>query len=328
MADHDQLVIDVHLDPDDWATELAEQTRSGLQQKPPTIPPVWFYDDTGSQLFDEITRLDEYYPTRAERAIIEATADDIARRTGVDTLIELGSGTSEKTQLLLDAFTEHGTLRGFVPFDCSEGILRSSAEATAAARPHLDVRPVVGDFHRHLGRLPTEGRRLIAFLGSTVGNLTPSQRSRFYFDVDAALNFGDAFLLGTDLVKDPARLEAAYDDHDGITAAFNLNALSVLNRELDADFDPMSFEHKAHWDDENRWIEMRLVATGAQTVVLRALGDLEVSFEPGEWLRTEISAKFTTDQVVDELWQAGLVVDEQWLDPDGDFALTLAHPYC
>ena len=146
--------------------------------------------------------------------------------------------------------------------------------------------------------------------------------------IGCIFDVGDAFLLGTDLVKDPARLVAAYDDHDGITAAFNLNALSVLNRELDADFDPMSFDHQAYWDDENRWIEMRLVATEAQTVVFRALGDLEGSFEPGEWLRTEISAKFTPDQVVDELWQAGLVVDEQWLDPDGDFALTLAHPYC
>ncbi|MCU0311982.1 MAG: L-histidine N(alpha)-methyltransferase [Acidimicrobiales bacterium] len=326
MPEPGQLVIDVHLDPADWANQLAEQTRAGLRRCPPTIPPVWFYDDAGSVLFDEITRLDEYYPTRAERTILEETAAEIARRTAAETLIELGSGTSEKTQLLLDAFTAHGTLSTFVPFDCSEGVLRSSAEATAGARPGLRVHPVVGDFHRHLGELPTGGRRLIAFLGSTVGNLTPDERTRFYADVEATLTPGDAFLLGTDLVKDPARLESAYDDAAGVTAAFNLNALHVLNRELGADFDPEGFTHRACWDDRNRWIEMRLVATEAQRVVVGGLDDLEVAFAPGEWLRTEISAKFTTQQVTAELDRAGLVVDEQWLDPAGDFALTLAHP--
>ena len=322
------VTIDVHLDPADWASHLAEETRRGLSSRPPWTPPVWFYDDRGSLLFDEITRLPEYYPTRAERSILRARAVEIAERTGADTLVELGSGTSEKTRLLIDGLMRAGDLRRFVPFDVSEAILRAAADEIAADHPGLEVHAVVGDFHRHLGDLPRGGRRLVAFLGGTIGNLDPDQRARFLFDVDAMLDVGDAFLLGTDLVKDRRRLLAAYDDAAGVTAEFNRNALAVMNRELDADFDPGAFDHRSHWDEERSWIEMHLVARTDQVVRVGGLDDLEVRFRAGEHLRTEISAKFTADGVQAELWDAGLVVQEQWTDPAGDFLLTLATPYC
>ncbi|MDQ3293473.1 MAG: ergothioneine biosynthesis protein EgtB [Actinomycetota bacterium] len=322
------VTVDVVLDPADWSSHLAEETRRGLSARPAWTPPVWFYDDAGSVLFDEITRLDEYYPTRAERSILEANAAEIAALSGAETLVELGSGTSEKTRLLLDGLAAAGTLRSFVPFDVSEAVLRSAAEAIAAERPGLAVHAVVGDFTRHLDAIPRRGRRLVAFLGGTIGNFDPDQRVRFLFDVDAMLEHNDAFLLGTDLVKDPARLVAAYDDRAGVTAAFDRNALRVLNRELGADFDPEAFDHVAHWDPDASWIEMRLVARSPQRVRVPALDDLEVRFEAGEWLRTEISAKFTAEGIRDELWEAGLVVQHQWTDPAGDFLVSLATPYC
>jgi dimethylhistidine N-methyltransferase len=321
-------VVDVLLDPDDWAAHLAEETERGLRSPQPWTPPVWFYDEVGSRLFDEITRLPEYYPTRAERSILQARSAGIAAATRADTLVELGSGTSDKTRLLLDALGAGGTLRRFVPFDVSEPTLRSAAGAIAAERPGLEVHAVVGDFHRHLGAVPRGGRRLVAFLGGTIGNLDPAQRRRFLFDVDAMLDPGDAFLLGTDLVKDPDRLVAAYDDAAGVTAEFDRNALRVLDRALGADFDPEAFDHVAHWDAERSWIEMRLVARTPQSVRVPALHDLLLDLDAGDWIRTEISAKFTAEGIREELWQAGLVVQEQWTDPAGDFLLTLAFPYC
>ena len=317
----------VHLDPGALAEQMAVDVRAGLTSTPKTLPPKYFYDARGSELFDEITRLPEYYPTRAERSILEAHAGDIAHLSGAEALVELGSGTSDKTRLLIDGLRAAGTLRRFVPFDVSEAVLREAAEAIAAEHPGLEVHAVVGDFHRHLGAIPRGGRRLVAFLGGTIGNLDPQQRARFLFDVDAMLDPGDSFLLGTDLVKDRARLLAAYDDAAGVTAAFNRNALAVMNRELDADFDPDAFDHRSHWDDEHAWIEMHLVARTPQVVRVAAL-DLEVRFAAGDHLRTEISAKFTPDRLRDELWAAGLVVQEQWTDPEGDFLLTLATPYC
>jgi L-histidine Nalpha-methyltransferase len=303
---------------------MAADVTAGLTSDPKTLPPVWFYDERGSDLFDEITRLPEYYPTRAERSILVARAAEIASITDADTLVELGSGTSEKTRLLLDAIAP----KRFVPFDVSEAVLRDAAAAIAAERAGVDVHVVVGDFHRHLGEVPRTGRRLVAFLGGTIGNLDPAQRGKFLFDVDAMLDHDEWFLLGTDLVKDRARLVAAYDDAAGVTAAFNRNALVVMNRELGADFDPGAFDHVAHWDEERSWIEMRLVARAPQVVRVAGLDDLEVRFEAGEWLRTEISTKFTADGSRAELWNAGLVVEHQWTDDAGDFLLTLARPYC
>jgi L-histidine Nalpha-methyltransferase len=326
MGEPGSITVDVHLDPADWSDHLAEETRRGLRDDPPWIPPVWFYDEAGSKLFDEITRLDEYYPTDAERSILRDHADDIAAVTGAETLIELGSGTSEKTTLLIDALSRAGTLQRFAPFDVSEEVLRSSADTVAATWPSIDVHAVVGDFHQHLDQVPTDGVAVLAFLGSTIGNLDPEQRRVFLGQVRGALDTDDWFLLGTDLVKDPDRLVRAYDDADGVTAAFNLNSLTVMNRELDADFDPGGFTHRSHWDPEGRRIEMHLVASSDQTAHLAGLGGLTVTVRQGDFLRTEISTKFTPQGVADELGAAGLTVDRQWFDDAGDFLVTLARP--
>ncbi|HMF83028.1 MAG TPA: L-histidine N(alpha)-methyltransferase [Acidimicrobiia bacterium] len=311
--------------PDDLTAALRADARAGLTATPKILPPKWFYDEEGCRLFDEITRLPEYYPTRAERAILAVRAGDIAVRTAADTLVELGSGTSEKTRLLLDAFFAHGTLQRFVPFDVSEPTLREAAAAIEVEYPGVDVHAVVGDFERHLDRLPGGGTRVIAFLGGTIGNLDPAARARFFRTIAAGLGAGDAFLLGTDLVKDTSRLEAAYDDDAGVTAAFNRNVLSVLNRELGADFAPHRFEHVARWDRAQEWIEMRLRSSGHQSVRLEKL-DLDVEFAAGEEMRTEISAKFRRERVEVELAAAGLALAAWWTDPAGDFALSLATP--
>lgn len=304
---------------------MERDVRAGLTAPRKSLPPVWFYDERGSILFDEITRLPEYYPTRAEREILRLHAPEIVALAGTSTLVELGSGTSEKTRLLLDAMQAMGLLDRFVPFDVSEEVLTSAA-AEIGETYGCAVHAVVGDFHRHLGHIPTDGDgRLVAFLGSTIGNLDPDQRRRFLADLGGAMTSDDRLLLGTDLVKDPARLVAAYDDAAGVTAAFNRNVLAVLNTELDGDFVPDAFEHVALWDPVNAWIEMRLRATEAQVVTLGALG-LEVGFAPGEELHTEISSKFRVEQVADELAEAGFVVEGTWLDPADDFLLTLARP--
>jgi L-histidine N-alpha-methyltransferase len=313
------ITVDVHLGPSDMQEALRSDARRGLTAAPKELPPKWFYDDRGSQLFDEITRLPEYYPTRAERAILEARAGEIAAATGADTLVELGSGTSTKTRLLLDALAA----RRYVPFDVSEATLRAAAGELAAAYPGLAVHGVVGDFERHLSLVPSGGRRLIAFLGGTIGNLDPAQRAKFLGEVAAGMAPGDSLLLGTDLVKDVGRLVAAYDDAAGVTAEFNRNVLLVLNRELDADLDPRRFEHVARWDAEEEWIEMRLRSVGAQSVAVRALG-LDVDFADGEEMRTEISSKFRRAGVESELAGAGLDLRHWWTDPAGDFALSLA----
>jgi len=316
--------VDVYLSGADLASALAHDVRAGLVAMPKELPPKWFYDDRGSALFDEITRLPEYYPTRAERAILEARSAEIATLTGADTLVELGSGTSEKTRLLLSALADAGTLTRFVPFDVSEQTLRD-ASAAVADEYGIDVHAVVGDFERHLDRIPTDGRRIVAFLGGTIGNLPPVKRADFLAQVAASLSADDALLLGTDLVKDVARLEAAYDDAAGVTAEFNRNVLSVVDRELDANFVPEAFEHIARFDPEHEWIEMRLRAAEAMEVRIDAL-DLDVSFAAGEEIRTEISAKFRKVGVERELATAGLTLAEWWTDTDGDFALSLSRP--
>jgi len=317
--------MDVHLDPGALHEQMAADVRAGLSATPKSLPPKYFYDAYGSQLFDEITRLPEYYPTRRERSILEAHAGEIAAETQASTLIELGSGTSEKTRLLLSAMTAAGTLQRFVPFDVDPAVLKDAGHAVAEEFPGLTVEPIVGDFEQHLGVLPAGPRRVIAFLGSTVGNLTPRQRAGFFANVRAGLADGDALLLGTDLVKAPERLVAAYDDARGVTAAFNKNVLTVVNRDLGADFDPAAFEHVAVWDAEAEWIEMRLRSSVDQTVDIGALG-LQVHFDRGEQLRTEISAKFRRERVEAELATAGLRVARWWTDDDGDFALSLAVP--
>jgi L-histidine N-alpha-methyltransferase len=320
----DLVHIDVHLDGDDLARALATDVRDGLNASPKELPPKWFYDDRGSELFDEITRLPEYYPTRAERAILEEQATTIARITGADTLVELGSGTSEKTRLLLGALAEAATLKQFVPFDVSETTLRD-ASAAIAADFDINVHAVVGDFERHLLTIPGGGRRLVAFLGGTIGNLAPATRAEFLATIAHGLEPGDGFLLGTDLVKDVDRLVNAYDDAAGVTAEFNRNVLRVVNRSLDADFDVDRFAHVARWNADEEWIEMWLRSDGAQQVTVRDL-DLTVDFAPGEEMRTEISAKFRPERVESELAAAGLALGHWWTDPAGDFALSLSFP--
>lgn len=315
----------VHLDPDSLVTQMAQEVRAGLTGRPLTLPPKYFYDARGSDLFDQITRLAEYYPTRTERAILEERVAEIAEVTGAETLIELGSGTSEKTRLLLATLREAGSLRRFVPFDVDPAILAQASEQVAAEFPGLVVEPVVGDFERHLGELPGGPRRLLAFLGSTIGNLDPDQRAVFLRDVRGTLRAGDAFLLGTDLVKAEDRLVAAYDDALGVTAEFDKNVLAVLNRELDADFDLDEFTHVARWDAEHEWIEMRLRSVREQQVRVRGL-DLVLDLAAGEEIRTEISAKFRRERVEAELAAAGLELTHWWTDAAGDFALSLSRP--
>ncbi|MEV7280517.1 L-histidine N(alpha)-methyltransferase [Streptomyces sp. NPDC093111] len=293
----------------------------GLTRTPKELPPKWFYDARGSELFEEITRLPEYYPTRAEREILLARSGEIASATRARTLVELGSGSSDKTRHLIDALLP--ALDAYVPVDVSESALRGAGEALLAERPGLRVHALVADFTRGLDLPDTPGPRLVAFLGGTIGNLLPEERREFLRAVRAMLTPGDALLLGTDLVKDEATLVAAYDDAAGVTAAFNKNVLAVVDRELGADAHPEDFEHVALWDREREWIEMRLRARHALAVKIPEL-DLVVPFEAGEELRTEVSAKFRQEGVRKELAEAGLTLARWWTDEEGRFALSLA----
>lgn len=317
--------IAIHLDPRGLAEQLARDVRDGLLSSPKVLPPKYFYDARGSDLFDEITRLEEYYPTRAESQILHQRAAEIASLTQARTLVEIGSGTSEKTRTLLRALADAATLERFVPFDVDPVVLEEASVGVAAEFPAITVSPVVGDFERHLHELPASPRRLMAFLGSTIGNLAPTQRADFLRAVALGLADGDGFLLGLDLVKSPDRLVAAYDDSRGVTAEFNKNVLAVINRQLGADFDLDAFEHVAVWDPEQEWIEMRLRSVRDQSVRVSAL-DLDVDFGAGEEMRTEISAKFRRARITEELATAGLRLTHWWTDPAGDFALTLSEP--
>lgn len=312
-----------HLEADSANRALRRDVSHGLRQTPKSLPPKWFYDDVGSDLFDQITRLPEYYPTRAEAAILRAEAASIADVTGADTLVELGSGTSEKTRMLLDALHRRGTLRRFIPFDVDAGVLQTAGGAIVAEYPGIEVDAVCGDFEEHLTEIPSGGTRLLAFLGSTIGNLTPGPRAEFLATLAAVMAPGDSLLLGTDLVKDVDRLVRAYDDSAGITAAFNRNVLAVVNRELDADFDLDAFEHVSRWNVEEERIEMWLRSIGAQRVRVGAL-DLDVDFDAAEEMLTEVSCKFRRETVTAELAAAGLTLTQWWTDPDGDFGLSLA----
>jgi L-histidine N-alpha-methyltransferase len=307
------------------ASALRADALAGLTARPKTLAPKWFYDERGSELFEKITLLPEYYPTRAERVILHAAAGEIAEATGAAALVELGSGSSDKTRLLLDALRDAGTLRSYVPLDVSESALIAAANRLLVSYPGLSVTAVVSDFEEHL-RLPAaDGPRLVAFLGSTIGNLLPAQRAAFLARLRAGLRAGDALLLGTDLVKDPAVLVAAYDDPAGVTAAFNKNVLAVLNAELGANFDRDAFEHVAIWDAGAEWIEMRLRSVQDQQVTLPAIG-LAVDFAAGEEMRTEVSAKFRRGGVEAELAAAGFAMRSWWTDDEAQFGLSLSVP--
>jgi L-histidine Nalpha-methyltransferase len=339
--------IENRLPPDYRAASLRADVLAGLTATPKSLPPKWFYDAQGSALFEKITELPEYYPTRAERAILNEVAAEIARICEARVLVELGSGSSEKTRLLLSALRDEGTLRAYVPVDVSESALLLAGDALAVEYPGLAVHAVVSDFEEYLGLDPAAhrddadgndtgsddtnlddtvgGPRLVAFLGSTIGNMVPAERALFLRRVRSRLRPGDSFLLGTDLVKDPDVLVAAYDDAAGVTAAFNKNVLAVLNAELGADFDLDAFEHVARWDSDHEWIEMRLRSTADQQAQVRELG-LVVPFAAGEEMRTEVSAKFRRAGVYAELEAAGLAMRSWWTDPAGQFGLSLSVP--
>jgi L-histidine Nalpha-methyltransferase len=319
------LRIDVHVG-DGSVRSLPDDVLDGLTRPFKELPPKHLYDARGAELFDQICDLPEYYPTRTERSILDAYADLIVRRTGMAELVELGSGTAAKTRVLLSAMDRAGTLRRYVPFDVAEQVVRDCAAALADEYPDLAIHGIVGDFERHLGQIPRPERdrpRVVAFLGGTIGNFPPGARRRFLRSLAGLLSPGDYLLLGTDLVKDIDVLEAAYDDAQGVTAEFNRNILHVLNRELDADFQTDLFEHVAFFDPDREWIEMRLRARRACHVHIDAL-DLELDFDRGEELRTEISAKFTRDRLNADYAAAGLELAEWFTDVDGLFALSLA----
>jgi L-histidine Nalpha-methyltransferase len=320
------IAIDVHLDADS-AAAMARDVRRGLTAEPKELSPKYFYDERGSQLFEQITELPEYYPTRAERAILSDRSPEILAAAGCPgTLIELGSGSAAKTRHLLDAMRDAGCLQTYVPVDISEEITHETAAVLVEEYPGLAVRGLVCDFEHHLERVPDrDGARLIAFLGGTVGNLYPDQRRDFLARIAALLGDGDHLLLGTDLVKDVARLEAAYDDEAGVTAEFNKNVLEVLNRELGADFDLDAFDHVAVFDPEEGWMDIRLRSLVDQTVTLDDI-ELEIEFAAEEEMRTEISAKFTRERLEGVYGEAGLQMSGWFTDAAGDYALSLARP--
>lgn len=315
--------VTVCLRADASTAALRAEVRSGLSADPKELSPKWLYDSRGCELFDRITRLAEYYPTRAERSILATRAGEIALLSGADTLVELGSGASDKTTLLLDAFEDVGRLERYVAFDVAEPTLRDTVAKLSVDHTDVQVLGVVGDFNEHLDAIPRGGRRMVAFLGGTIGNLHAGERSLFLRSLASVLVPGDSLLLGTDLIKDRSRLIAAYDDRDGVTAEFNKNVLRVLNRELQGDFSLDDFDHVARFDEAGSRIEMRLRSRGDQQVHLAAL-DLYVGFASGEELLTEISTKFSPGQVRRELLAAGFDPRHVWTDVDGDFALWLA----
>ncbi|KQZ89915.1 dimethylhistidine N-methyltransferase [Phycicoccus sp. Root563] len=320
-----------HLPEDFSERSLSEDVRSGLTSSPKTLPPKWFYDKVGSELYEEITRLPEYYPFAVEREILMARAPEIVSAAGSHHLIELGSGSSEKTRALIEAVlasTPDGEQAAYRAIDVSESALRAAAEDLALRYPALELESVRADFEHGLAEAlavdegDRTGGRLVIFLGGTIGNQNPQQRQRFLATLHGALEPGDAFLLGADLVKSPDVLVPAYDDAAGVTAAFNLNVLEVVNGRLGADFDPRDFRHVAVWDAENAWIEMRLEAVRDVHVRIADL-DLEVDFAAGEQLRTEISAKFTRERLAAEFEAAGFDAAGWWTDDAGRFSVSL-----
>ncbi len=322
-AVEDVVRIDRHLGAADERS-LAEDVLDGLTRPFKELPPKHFYDARGSELFERICELPEYYPTRTERAILEQACADIVQRTGACELVELGAGYATKTRVLLDAMRDAGTLVRYIPVDVSETTVEACARDLVREYDGLEVHGVVGDFERHLVHAPPAGApRLVALLGGTLGNFLPGARRSFLRSLSPTLGADGHLLLGTDLVKDVEVLEAAYNDSAGVTAAFNRNVLHVVNRELDATFDPAAFDHVAFFDHEHAWIEMRLRARRRQTVRVDRL-DLTVHFDAREEMRTEISAKFTPDRLDSDLAAAGLERVASYTDAQRMFGVTVA----
>jgi L-histidine N-alpha-methyltransferase len=317
--------VTVTIERNEVRETLLDDVRDGLTRSLKELPPKYFYDERGSALFDRITSLPEYYPTRCERSILNRYAPEIVDSSDAEELVELGSGTASKTRALLYAMAGSGTLRRYVPFDFDHSVIETCAAELTELYPGLEVHGVVGDFGRDLHCIPDGERRLFAFLGGTIGNLLPDERKAFLRGLREQMDDADRLLIGTDLIKDRSVLEAAYNDSEGVTAEFNRNVLRVINAGLEADFDPDAFEHVAFFDEANAWIEMRLRANGAQRV--RIVGaDLELTFADGEEIRTEISAKFTREAVRSELEAAGLQLDDFFTDGSELFGVAFARP--
>jgi L-histidine N-alpha-methyltransferase len=321
----DRVLVDVRLPAGGPLSGMAADVRAGLTCPFKELSPRYFYDERGSELFEQITGLPEYYPTRCERAILEQSSSAIVAEADPCALIELGSGSAAKTRVLLDAMSDAGCLETYCPVDISEEITRDTANRVAEEYDEVDVRGLVCDFELDLERMPIGGPRMIALLGGTIGNFAPQQRAGFLRRICNLLGPDDSFLLGTDLIKDRATLEAAYDDSQGVTAEFNKNVLEVINRELDADFDLGLFEHRAYWDSENLWVDIRLRSVARQVVEVAAIG-LTVTFDAGEEMRTEISTKFARQGLEGIYAEAGLEMAAWWTDPEGLYALSLARP--
>jgi len=315
------VVVDVHLDEDPERTR--REIREDLLRPRRQIAPRFFYDDRGCELFEAITALPEYYQTRTERALLEQVAADVARRTVCRALVELGSGASTKTRVLLDAMLPRGGCELYVPFDVNAAVVRRAGEELVAAYPGLHVHGIIGEFSRHLDAIPPAAGRLLIFLGGTIGNFTPGAARRFLAHLAGVMQPGEHFLLGVDLIKDISRLEAAYNDARGVTAEFNRNILRAVNAAANADFDPAAFEHRAFYDRANHWIEMRLVARRDHEVHLRAAG-LLLLLRRGDEIRTEISVKYDRSMVHDLLAAAGFEPIAWYTDPDALFGLALA----
>lgn len=320
---HEGFTVDLRLDEEWISRSLATDIRTGITKTKKSLPPKWFYDELGSELFDKITQLNEYYPTEAEREILNIQAAKIAEISEADHLIELGSGSSDKTRSILDAFASSNQLDSFTAFDVSEEILLSSAKQIKQRYPDVNVRAIVGDFDHHLDAVPQTGKRLFIFLGGTIGNFEPEARQRFLSSLTSQLKTGDSLLLGTDLVKEIPRLELAYNDPDGVTAAFNKNILSVLNKNLGANFDIEKFDHVARFDTDREWIDIGLRSRSDQEIYIERL-HLMVNFLENEIMRTEISAKFRPEGIEQELTAAGLTIQNFWTDSANDFAVTLS----
>jgi L-histidine N-alpha-methyltransferase len=301
---------------------LARDVREGLGASLPTIPSAYLYDDRGSRLFEEITRQPEYYQTRTEEALLELVAARVVQAVRPAELVELGSGVGRKIRAVLDALAELGGPRRCVLFDINERFLRDSVTRLAAEYPAVQVAGVHGDFRHDLERLGSGGSRLVLLLAGTMGNIHPDRLGEFLSGLARQLAPGDGFLVGVDLVKDSQRLEEAYNDRAGVTAEFNLNILRVLNRELGADFDLAAWEHRAFYDSEQAWIEMRLRSLRAQRVLLPGI-DLELDFARGDEIRTEISAKYTRESLRARLAGTGLAPDQWHTDPEERFGLAL-----
>lgn len=315
------MTVDVYLTPAELDATLRAEALRGLTSTPKHLSPTLLYDERGSALFEQITELPEYYPTRTEFALLCEHAGEIADTTRAEVLVELGSGSSEKTRVLLDALAP--TLRSYVPQDVSEPALQSAVRRLIVEYPDVEIRGVVGDFTASLAHLPAGGHRTIAFLGGTIGNFAPAERAEFLTGLTEILEPGEWLLLGAGLVVDPAVLIPAYNDAAGVTAEFDRNVLRVLNDRFGADFDPEGFTHRAVWDADNEWIEMRLEATRPMTVHVPGLG-IDVDFAEGEQMRTEISAKFRLDRLAAELDAAGFTVRREWVDVDARFVLMAA----